>query len=168
MMMKLKHLVSLTLAVISLAACNKQEAPKWEYKIIRQTEDDGITLQEQTMRTTNRMYGKYGSEAMLPIPYNDPTLQLNKLGEQGWELVNVYTTTETVFPNFGNEEYHTGVKSNTRTQTINFIFKRLVKDGEVQSKNEREQLNNSEKRGVRENIEMIDSVSGDSISPYGC
>lgn len=160
--MRIKNLIILILAVVALAACNNQESPKWEYKIVRLTEDDNLTLQEQTMRTANRMYGKYGADALLPIPYADPTSQLNKLGEQGWELVNVYTTTETVFPNFGNEDYHTGVKSNTRTQTVNFVFKRLV----TKAKDETASSKATEKSVVV--VEPVDTNATDTVSPYGC
>ena len=40
------------------------------------------------------------------------------------ELVDVYTIEETVHPNFGNEEYVTGLRENTRTASINYVFKR--------------------------------------------
>lgn len=161
--MRIKNLIILILVVVALAACNNQESPKWEYKIVQLTENDGLTLQEQAMQTANRMYGKYGADALLPIPYTDPTSQLNKLGKQGWELVNVYTTTETVFPNFGNEDYHTGVKSNTRTQTINFVFKRLAtktKDEDISSKVTGDSI------AVVEIEEPVDTNAVDSVSPY--
>jgi len=49
---------------------------------------------------------------------------LQKLGRQGWELVGTVTDVETSFPNFGNEEYHTGIKSNTHTRTAFLLFKK--------------------------------------------
>ncbi len=90
---------------------------------------------------------------MLPIPHVDPTPQLNKLGEEGWELVSVYTTTETVFPNFGNKEYHTGVKSNTRTQTVNFVFKRFVTNTNDEAKSS---------KVVEDSVAVIEPVDSNS------
>jgi len=46
------------------------------------------------------------------------------MGEDGWELVNSYTETNTVHPNFGSSEYVTGIRENTRTSVLNFVFKR--------------------------------------------
>lgn len=51
---------------------------------------------------------------------------LNLFGKEGWELVDIYTTTETVHPNFGDEKYVTGLQPNTRTSKVNFVFKRKM------------------------------------------
>ena len=56
--------------------------------------------------------------------YGDQTAMLNKMGKEGWELVSTYTETATAFPNFGNSDYVTGIRDNTRTSVVNFIFKR--------------------------------------------
>lgn len=58
--------------------------------------------------------------------FSNKLKELNDLGQEGWELVGVYSTIETVFPNFGNEGYHTGMKSNTRTSKIVYLLKRQV------------------------------------------
>ena len=34
----------------------------------------------------------------------------------------------TRYPNFGNKEYVTGIRTNTKTSAINFIFKRVAKE----------------------------------------
>lgn len=47
---------------------------------------------------------------------------LNLYGKEGWELVNVYTTVETVYPKSEND-------ANTRSNTINFVFKRIKQKG---------------------------------------
>ena len=49
--------------------------------------------------------------------------KLNSLGEDDWELSSTYTILETEFPNFRNERYHTGIKTNTRIKTIVYVFK---------------------------------------------
>ena len=46
------------------------------------------------------------------------------MGKEGWELVSTYTEVATVFPNFGNSEYVTGIRENVRTNVVNFVFKR--------------------------------------------
>lgn len=53
--------------------------------------------------------------------------QLNEMGSQGWELVDVYTMTETIHPNFGNSSYVTGLQPNVRTSEVAFVFKRPKK-----------------------------------------
>lgn len=50
--------------------------------------------------------------------------KLNALGDEGWDLVTAYPIIETSFPNFGNEEYVTGLRTNTRTREIVYVFKR--------------------------------------------
>jgi len=51
---------------------------------------------------------------------------LTSMGNSGWELCAALPLTETKFPNFGNEEYHTGIKTNTRTGQVILIFKRRM------------------------------------------
>ena len=41
--------------------------------------------------------------------------------------------TGTAFPNFGNSEYVTGIRDNTRTAVVNFVFKR-ISDGKEEVK----------------------------------
>lgn len=154
--MKFKYLIPCVLAA-ALTACNNSDDAKWEYKIIKLSENDGKTLQEVAYNTASRAYGSYGSEldARMPIPFSDPTAQLNKAGEEGWELVNVYTTTETVFPNFGNADYHTGIKDNVRTQTVNFVFKRrATKDGK-ENQEAKKSDNSQNSQSVEETTEVL-------------
>ncbi len=50
--------------------------------------------------------------------------ELDKLGMEGWELVASYLEIQTAFPNFGKEEYVTGLRENVRPQLLVCIFKR--------------------------------------------
>lgn len=104
-----------------MCSCSKkEEALQWEYKVIRMA-DSGLV--------DNKMVD------FQPITFHKPIVEntLNKWGAQGYELVSVYTETETVFPNFGNEDYHTGIKTNTRTKAVCFVFKRLKTDASAES-----------------------------------
>ena len=67
------------------------------------------------------------------LVFADQTSMLNKMGKEGWELVSTYTEIGTSFPNFGNSEYVTGLRTNTRTVVVNFVFKRISKQKERKS-----------------------------------
>ena len=63
--------------------------------------------------------------------YADEVTYVNTMAKDGWELVSTYTETTTVFPNFGNSEYVTGIRENVRTSVVNFVFKRPSRDEEA-------------------------------------
>ncbi len=98
----MKHFLVIISCAFMLTACGGTE--KWEYKIVKVV---GETATDFTPRS-----------------FNDPTGQLNSLGEEGWELVDTYTEVETTHPNFGNSEYVTGLQPNSRTSVVNFVLKR--------------------------------------------
>ncbi|MCR4965688.1 MAG: DUF4177 domain-containing protein [Bacteroidales bacterium] len=99
-----KIITLLTLVMIlSLTSCTQ----KWQYKVIRISGTEQETLPDFQCKTIN---------------INDQSL--NELGREGWELVDIYTETETVHPNYGNSEYVTGLQPNVRTAATVFVFKK--------------------------------------------
>lgn len=93
----------LTITILALTSCTKT----WEYK--------SVTLEGQSI-------AKYTTNIL-----ENPDSCLNVMAKDNWELVSTYTTVETVHPNFGNEEYVTGLQPNTRTNSVVLIFKREIK-----------------------------------------
>ena len=89
-----------------LVSCSPKEQ-SWEYKVVKVAGKDAEILAD------------YG-----PLVYGDQTPMLNKMGQEGWELIDIYTEVATAFPNFGNSEYVTGIRENVRTSVVNFVFKR--------------------------------------------
>lgn len=79
---------------------------KWEYKMVsvKGTEQDATKIKSNQFDVTDE--------------------SLNLFGKEGWELVSVFSKTETVHPNFGNDQYVSGLQPNVRTAEINFVFKR--------------------------------------------
>ncbi|GEM_PF-622624 len=98
----MKKLILVGCVIAMLVSCNDNK--HWEYKVV---EAVGIRIGDQRA-----------------IVFGDQTSMLNEMGRDGWELVSTYTEVETVFPNFGNSEYVTGIRDNHRTYAINFVFKR--------------------------------------------
>lgn len=106
----MKRLLFVCCMIATLASCgNKNQA--WEYKVIKVAGQDATIMED------------YG-----PKVFEDQTQMLNKMGKDGWELVDTYTEIGSAFPNFGNKDYVTGIRENTRTTVLNFIFKRQVRD----------------------------------------
>jgi hypothetical protein len=101
--LKMKKLLLITLSVLGLFSCTA----KWEYKIVSvKGAEQGLT-------------GKFQSNK-----FDVSDTALNLFGKDGWEMVGVFEKTETVHPNFGNEQYVNGIEPNVRTAEIDFVFKR--------------------------------------------
>ncbi|MBO4803977.1 MAG: FKBP-type peptidyl-prolyl cis-trans isomerase N-terminal domain-containing protein, partial [Muribaculaceae bacterium] len=94
--------MGLCVTLSSLTGCNKNK--HWEYRAY----------------TVNGIdEGDFRSKTVFP-----DLEALNKLGDEGWELVTTYEKLETAHPNYGNEKYVTGLQANTRTGAVVFLFKR--------------------------------------------
>lgn len=102
----MRNTLPLLLAVLLAVGCGTSK-PKWEYKTLVISSKGDAAPSEREART---------------MALKDD--QLNTLGDDGWELVGCWPETETMFPNFGSDEYHTGIKSNTRTSKVALVFKR--------------------------------------------
>lgn len=151
------------LAAIFLVACNNQKDTQWEYKIV--TISENITLQDRADRLAKNMTGRLGYEGVVAINFDDPSSKLNELGKEGWELVSTYTTTETIFPNMGNADYHTGIKENTRTESINFVFKRKMKSSSNNISCDTPSTDSTCATAVvEEMVEFVDTCSYDTIA----
>lgn len=95
--------IGLCITFTSLTGCDKTK--HWEYRAYTVTGiDDGEFLSKEVFPNVE---------------------ELNKLGDEGWELVSTYEKLETAHPNFGNDKYVTGLQANTRTGAVVFLFKRL-------------------------------------------
>lgn len=105
--MTMKKFILVFCLIAALVSCgNKNE--QWEYKVVK-------------------VAGKKADFAadFGTLVFADQTAMLNKMGKDGWELVSIYTETGTAFPNFGNSEYVIGLRDNTRTVVLNFVFKKI-------------------------------------------
>ncbi len=111
-MKKVIILLSMIATLVSCGSNNKQ----WEYKVVK------------VAGTDTEVMADFGT-----LVFADQTSMLNKMGIEGWELVSTYTEIGTSFPNFGNSEYVTGLRTNTRTVVVNFVFKRISKQKERKS-----------------------------------
>lgn len=85
---------------------------RWDYLTLRvltsqQSERNGL----QAMR-----YSSIDAENLVD--------QLRARGEEGWEVVGVSLEMETAWPNFGRDDYVTGLQPNIRPQSMLVILKR--------------------------------------------
>ena len=106
MQINFNHLFFFCLIVVALTACSS----KWEYKLVTITGKEAELSPKQQVKT-----------------FDVTDESLNLLGEEGWELVSVYEDIETAHPNFGNDQYVTGLQPNVRTTEIHYVFKRKKK-----------------------------------------
>ncbi|MEN3333530.1 MAG: hypothetical protein V7641_2895 [Blastocatellia bacterium] len=83
--------------------------PKFEYAIVQL----GSESNERT-----------GAAAMKFATIKVEESRLTSMGDEGWELVSSWLEMETAYPNFGKEEYVTGLQPNIRPQRAVLLFKR--------------------------------------------
>ena len=115
--------ISLTTFLTSCGGGQEEKTTKWEYKIVRA---NGI-IDPDLNEDIREFASKY-------VIIDDE--KLNKLGDDGWELVDTYSELETVYPNWGNEKYVTGIQPNVRTMSVVLILKRPVQDKKAEKKEE--------------------------------
>lgn len=104
----MKYLFLSSLFLLLSISCSENKK-YWEYKIIYYT----------------GYYSRDGSEAFKYQTITPNETELTKLGEEGWEIATSYLEMETAYPNFGRDDYHTGIKENVRPQRLVIILKRL-------------------------------------------
>ena len=112
----MKKFILVFCLISALMSCGSKNE-QWEYKVVKVAGKEADYAAD---------FGK--------LAFADQTPMLNKMGKEGWELVSTYTETGTAFPNFGNSEYVTGIRDNTRTVVINFVFKRISDSKEEATK----------------------------------
>lgn len=89
---------------------------KWEYKVLKFDYSDFFTKRED-----EEYAAFYAMTRDMLMPLEDT---LSVLGKDGWELISTYTTISTSFPNFGNDQYITGIREQTATRVLTAILKR--------------------------------------------
>ena len=102
-------LVSILITLIFLFFENRS---RWEYQTIELT-----AKESDTAFSDNEKALSYKT-----IP--DISSKISEMGQERWELVSSYLENETAYPNFGNNEYVTGIQPNVRPQKLVLIFKR--------------------------------------------
>ena len=115
--MKKVILFACLLATLTVMFSCSSKPQAWEYKVVKVAGKNAGYMAD------------YGT-----LAFGDQTAMLNKMGKEGWELISTYTEIGTSFPNFGNSEYVTGLRDNTRTCVVNFVFKRKSDGKEAQPK----------------------------------
>lgn len=86
--------------------------PKWEYKVVYIEATEAFAYLQGDKNPSN-------------IELTDD--MINEYGLNGWELADSYLEMETVYPNFGNSQYVTGIQPNVRPQRLVLIFKKELK-----------------------------------------
>lgn len=104
-------LLSILVVLIAIIAMAVIKPAKWEYKAVKVT--------GKSITDNYKMQDFFAKK----LHADDITSSLN-LRFSDWELVGTITEIETVHPYFGKDNYHTVIKSNTRSCDTILIFKR--------------------------------------------
>lgn len=116
-----KAILLSAVAGLMLVSCNKpRQNPLWEYRIITIV---GSTPFKDDADGEYKVMNDMSHKGILTKELQD---SLDVAGRQGWELVDIVPFIETVYPNFGDVQYHTGVKTNTRTYMVRMFLKRAT------------------------------------------
>ncbi|WP_460194640.1 DUF4177 domain-containing protein [Thermosynechococcus sp. FA-CM-4201] len=84
---------------------------KWEYK----------TVYVRAKTVSSDAYPKFSAKEVSLMELES---EVEKLGKQGWELVDSFVEDETVHPNFGQSNLVVGLQPNVRPNRVVLLFKR--------------------------------------------
>lgn len=96
--------------IISLGISCLPLVSEYEYKAVRIYGDD----------VNSKM------EDFFPKKIDEFTLERTLNSDPEWELVDIITETETIYPNFGNDDYVTGIQPNIRTRSVILLLRRRI------------------------------------------
>lgn len=102
------------LFMVAVSYSDSRAMVKWEY----------MTLYYHSENIVRRT----GVEAAEYVSIDASAADLNWHGSLGWEIVTSYLETETAYPNFGSDDYVTGIQPNIRPQRLVLILKRPIKN----------------------------------------
>lgn len=98
--------------VVFLALNYFKPKPAYDYKVV-------FIPGENKSRT--------GTDALEATSIQFAGNDMTALGDEGWELVDVFLENETAYPNFGNSDYVTGLQPNVRPRRAVLLFKRQIR-----------------------------------------
>ena len=90
--------------------------PKWEYKT--------VSVLAEVPKAAQALGTDYEKVSDASVPLDDDSL--SRLGGTGWELVATFLEHRTEHPNFGRNQYVTGLQPNVRPQRLVLLYKKRV------------------------------------------
>jgi hypothetical protein len=97
-----------------------QSPPRWEYTY--------VSVPARSARYTSLKADREGHDAMSAAQIDRDKLKslTEDMTKGGWELAGTALEIETAFPNFGKDEFVTGLRENVRPQALLMVFRKAI------------------------------------------
>ncbi len=97
-----------------------QAPSRWEYTY--------VSVPARSARYTTLKADREGHDAMSAAQIDRERLKslTEEMTKGGWELAGTAMEIETAFPNFGKDEYVTGLRENVRPQALLMVFRKAI------------------------------------------
>jgi hypothetical protein len=97
-----------------------QSPPRWEYTY--------VSVPARSARYTTMKADREGHDAMSAAQIDRDKLKslTEDMTKEGWELAGTAMEIETAYPNFGKDEYVTGLRENVRPQALLMVFRKAI------------------------------------------
>jgi hypothetical protein len=94
--------------------------PRWEYTY--------VSVPARSARYTSLKADRTGDDAMSAAQIDREKLKslTEDMTKEGWELAGTALEIETAFPNFGKDEFVTGLRENVRPQALLMVFRKAI------------------------------------------
>jgi len=94
--------------------------PRWQYTY--------VSVPARSAKYTSLKADREGHDAMSAAQIDRDRLKslTEEMTKEGWELAGTALEIETAYPNFGKDEYVTGLRENVRPQALLMIFRKAI------------------------------------------